>query len=298
MAVRIEYAVQESLTNIRRNFFMTFAAVMVVAVSLFLFGGVFLVRNAIAQTADLLTGQVRVTVFLNDSISPDERDALQQDLLQMPEVARVSLETKAQAYANFRKLFANQPEIVANTTADALPESFRIQLKDPSKFTVIRDRLQGKPGIRTIRDERELVRKLFSFTNTLRLAALVMALVVGLAATLLIATTIRMAIYARRKEIGIMKLVGATNWFIRIPFMMEGIVQGAIGALLAIALLLLAKPVLSSFGPPGGGGEGLFNLKFVVSYASIAVQGMYLLLAGIVVGAVGSMFGLRKFLDV
>lgn len=295
MAVKLDYAVQESLTNIRRNFFMTFAAVMVVAVSLFLFGGVFLVRGAIARAADILTGQVRVSVFLSDEISDEERNALQQDLLALPEVASVRLETKQMAYENFKRLYAQDPDIVASVDSNALPASFRIQLKDPEKFTVIRDRLDGRPGIRKIRDERETVRQLFAFAGTLRAAALGMAIIVGVAATILIATTIRMAIYARRKEIGIMNLVGATNWFIRVPFMMEGIVQGAMGAAIAILLLIPAKPVLSSFGP---GNFGALPLKFQVTYGDIAIQSLWLLLAGVVVGAVGSLFGLRRFLDV
>jgi cell division transport system permease protein len=293
MPIKVDYAVQESVTNMRRNLFVTFAAVLVVSVSLFLFGGFFLLRGAIARTADLYTGQVRVTVFLAPDVSTEQRDSLQRDLLAMPEVRSVQYENKQQAYATFKRLFASQPDIVRNTTPDALPESFRIQLQDPRKFEVIRDRLEGRPGIGTIRDERETVNALFSVTGTLRKAALVIAIVVGIAAMVLIATTIRMAIYSRRKEIEIMKLVGATNWFIRVPFMMEGVVEGLIGATVAALLLIPARPLLSSFGP-----QFIESLKFQVSYTDILVQGLGLLLAGVVVGGVGSLFGLRRFLDV
>ena len=173
MAIKLDYAIQESVTNMRRNFFVTFAAVLVVSVSLFLFGGVFLLRGAIARTADLYTGQVRVTVFLSRDISSDERAQLQQDLLAMPEVKTVDYENKQQAYETFKRLFASQPDIVNNTTPDALPESFRVQLVDPHQFEIIRDRLTGRPGIDSIRDERDTVRALFATTSTLRQAALV-----------------------------------------------------------------------------------------------------------------------------
>ncbi len=293
MAIKVDYAIQESVTNMRRNLFVSFAAVLVVTVSLFLFGGVFLLRHAIGKTADLYTGKVRVTVFLSQDVSSEQRDALQADLLQMQEVRSVEYENKQQAYETFRRLFKDQPDIVRNTSPEALPESFRVQLRDPRSFEVIRDRLEGRPGIGTIRDERETIKTLFAATDTLRKVAYTIAAVVGVAAVVLIATTIRMAIYARRKEIEIMKLVGATNWFIRIPFMMEGIMQGIIGALIAVILLIPAKPALAGFGP-----QLIQKLKLQVDYSDILVHGLALLLAGVLVGGIGSLFGLRRFLDV
>ncbi|HVL32404.1 MAG TPA: permease-like cell division protein FtsX, partial [Actinomycetota bacterium] len=187
----------------------------------------------------------------------------------------------------------NQPEILQNASPDALPESFRIKLKDPRTFTVIRDRLEGRPGVRTIRDERETVKKIFAFTDKLHRAAVGMAVIVGLAALVQIATTIRMAIYARRREIQIMKLVGATNWFIRVPFMLEGVAQGAIGAAIAMLLLLVLKPAIASISP-----EALSDFRLEISMADLLSQGGVLLGVGMGVGAAGSLVGLRRFLDV
>lgn len=294
MAIKLDYAIQESLTNIRRNFFMTLAAVLVVAVALFLFGSVFLLRNAVSRTVDLFTGQVRVSVFLDPEIDPALQQELQQEIQTLPEVRSVRYESKQQAYENFKRLFQSQPAIVRNTTPDALPASFRVQLDNPEEFEVIRDRFDGRPGIANIRDEAETVRQLFRETRTLRTGALAMAIVVGVAAVVLIATTIRMALYARRKEIGIMKLVGATNWFIRIPFMMEGVVQGAVGAFAAVLLLIPTRGFITNL----GAANISFNLRPEITFVDVAVHGVYLLLAGMVVGAVGSVFGLRRFLDV
>lgn len=293
MAIKIEYAIQEAVTNMRRNFFMTAAAVMVVMVSLLQFGGVFLLRGAVTKSVELVNRQVEVAVFLTKDISADQRTTLQHDLTQIPEVKSVIYESKDQAYVRFKRLFANQPEIVKNTDPSALPESFRVKLRDPKQFEIIKDRIQGRPGVDTIRDERNTVKQLFSVTGKLSTAALWMALLVGLAASVLIATTIRMAIFARRKEIEIMKLVGATNWFIRIPFMLEGMVQGLIGAAIASLALLPLKTVLSSFGPGGPA-----PLRLDITYGDIGIQAMYLLVAGVVVGAAGSMVGLRRFLDI
>jgi cell division transport system permease protein len=232
---------------------------------------------------------------LSNDISPDERSQLQQDLTNMPEVRTVLYESKQQAYDRFKRLFANQPDIVNNTDPSALPESFRVKLKDPHQFEIIRDRLEGRAGIYQIRDEREVVKQLFRATETQRKMSFINSIVVFIAAVLLIATTIRMAIFSRRKEIGIMKLVGATNWFIRIPFMLEGIVQGLIGGVLAVVMLLPARSVLSSFGPQFAFAP---EFRFQVTYGDVAFYGIFLIAGGMVLGVLGSLFGLRRFLDV
>jgi cell division transport system permease protein len=297
MAIKIDYALQESATNIRRNMFITVAAILVVGVSLFLGGSALLLQHATARASDQWTSQVEVAVFLSSDVSPDERDQLQKDLLAMPEVSRVTYESKAAAYERFKRLFANQPDIVNNTSSDALPESFRVKLKDPHQFGVIRDRLDGRPGVYQIRDERQTVHELFRATETQRKMSFWNAIIVFIAATILIATTIRMAIFSRRKEIGIMKLVGATNWFVRIPFMLEGVVQGLIGGVVAVCILLLppVRALLSSTGPQLAFSQ---SFRFQVTYGDILLYGSFMIAAGMVIGVVGSLFGLRKFLDV
>jgi cell division transport system permease protein len=295
MAIKVDYAVQESVTNIRRNFFITFAAILVVGVSLFLGGSALLLERATSRASNEWTSQVEVAVFLSTDISPDERSKLQSDLTSMTEVKSVIYESKQQAYERFKRLFANQPDIVNNTDPSALPESFRVKLKDPHQFEIIRDRLEGRAGIYQIRDEREVVKQLFRSTETQRKMSFINSIVVFIAAVLLIATTIRMAIFSRRKEIGIMKLVGATNWFIRIPFMLEGIVQGLIGGVLAVLMLLPARSVLSSFGPQFAFAP---EFRFQVTYGDVIFYGIFLIAGGMVLGVLGSLFGLRRFLDV
>lgn len=293
MAIRGEYAVRESITNMRRNFFVTFAAVLVVAISLTLFGSVLLLRNAITRSTNLVTRQVEVAVFLNKDVSADERKQIESDLRAMPEVSLVKYESKQEAYANFRTMWADVPEMVANTSPDVLPESYRVKLTDPEKFGIIRDRLEGRPGITEIRDDRQTLHAYFSVANTLRLGGLIIAIVIGVAALVLIATTIRMAIHARRKEISIMKLVGATNWFIRVPFMLEGVVQGLIGSAVAFLFLLATHPILSS-----SLAKQFSHVGFQITFGDVLTYGVYILFAGAVFGGLGSLAGLRRFLDV
>jgi cell division transport system permease protein len=291
-SVNLQYVIKETSTNLKRNFFITMAAVLVVVVSMYLVGAVFVASFAVDRALTLQTKKVEVAVFLKRDITPEERDAIQRDLLAMPEVASVSYESKQEAYDTFKRLFRDEPDIVENTTADALPESFRVKLKDPNQFAVVRDRLDGRPGIDQIQDERKFLSRLLAVVRDIRFLGLLMVGLLTIAAGVLIATTIRMAIFARRREIAIMKLVGATNWFIRVPFMLEGVIQGIIGAIIAVVILVASQPLYTNL---------LKSFKFLnlsVTPGEIAQHGAWVLLFGILIGAVGSLLGLRRFLDV
>ena len=292
MPVSFQYVRSETATNLKRNVFITFAAILVVVVSLYLVGAVFVASFAVDRALTLQTRKVEVAVFLNRDISEEERRSIERDLLGMPEVGSVQYESKQEAYEAFKELFRDEPEIVAATTPDALPESFRVKLKDPNQFEVVSDRLQGRPGIAEIRDERKFLRRLLDVVRDIRLLGIGVVILLIVAASVLIATTIRMAIFARRREIAIMKLVGATNWFIRIPFMLEGVFQGLVGSLLALGLLLATRPLYTNLA------DSFQFLNLTVTYAEIARNGAWILAFGILIGAFGSLLGLRRFLDV
>ena len=291
-SVNLQYVTKETTTNLKRNFFITMAAVLVVVVSMYLVGAVFVASFAVDRALTLQTKKVEVAVFLKRDITPEARDTIQRDLVAMPEVASVSYESKQEAYETFKRLFRDEPDIVENTTADALPESFRVKLKDPNQFAVVRDRLDGRPGIDQIQDERKFLSRLLAVVRDIRLLGIALVFLLVIAAGVLIATTIRMAIFARRREIAIMKLVGATNWFIRIPFMLEGVIQGMAGALIAMGLLVASRPLYTNL---------LKSFKFLnltVTYSEILVNSARVLVFGILIGAIGSLLGLRRFLDV
>ena len=292
MPISLQYVRRETATNLKRNVFITIAAILVVVVSLYLVGAVFVASFAVDRALTLQTRKVEVAVFLNRDVTPEERESIERDLVAMPEVASVVYESKQEAYEAFKELFRDEPEIVAATTPDALPESFRVKLKDPDKFEVVSDRLEGRPGIAEIRDERKFLRRLLDVVRDIRLLGIGVVILLVVAASVLIATTIRMAIFARRREIAIMKLVGATNWFIRIPFMLEGVIQGLVGSALAMGLLLATRPLYTNLA------DSFQFLNLTVSFAEIAVNASWILLLGILIGALGSLLGLRRFLDV
>ena len=292
MARRVDYYFRETISGLRRNGVVTFAAISTVFISLFLLGGALLIGRQTDLLIEAQAQNVEVAVFLLDDISGAQRERLTDKIATMPEVETVEFESKDEAYQNFKDLFANQPELWQNVGPDALPASFRVKLSDPEKFEVIAARLAGEPGIEEIRDQRELLRQFFAVASIFRFGVGATAIIMLVSAAGLIANTVRMALFARRKEIGIMKLVGATNWYIRIPFLVEGMVQGLIGAGVALAAIFTIKALWFD------------ELRGQIGFIPLLQTGdMFfvvplLLVAGVVVAAVASLFAMRRFLDV
>ena len=292
MARRVDYYFRETVSGLRRNGVVTFAAISTVFISLFLLGGALLIGRQTDLLIEAQAQNVEVAVFLLDDISGAQKERLTDKIANMPEVESAVYESKEEAYRNFKELFANQPELWQNVGPDALPASFRVKLADPEKFEVIAARLAGEPGIEEIRDQRELLRQFFAVASIFRFGVGATAIIMLVSAAGLIANTVRMALFARRKEIGIMKLVGATNWYIRIPFLVEGMVQGLIGAGVALAAIFTIKALWFD------------ELRGQIGFIPLLQTGdMFfvvplLLVAGVVVAAVASLFAMRRFLDV
>jgi cell division transport system permease protein len=205
----------------------------------------------------------------------------------------VFFENREQAYENFKQLFRDNPALVENVDPDAMPQSYRIKLVDPADFPVIRARLAGDPAIDQIRDEQAILKKLLAVTSVLRTGVIAVAAIMLLSAAGLIGNTVRMAVFARRKEIAIMKLVGATNWFIRVPFLIEGVVEGLIGGVAAVLAIFAMKFL---FIDPLRG-----KIAFVPSWidtSEILFTVPILLGAGILIAAVASLLAMRRFLEV
>jgi cell division transport system permease protein len=243
MARRLDYFFRESLSGLSRNFFLALAAISTSFIALFLLGGALLAGRQVNLLIEQSTANVEVSVFLRDGISGIQQQHLQQLLLQMPEVDTAHYESKAEAFQRFREIFKNEQDLVENVSPDALPASFRVKLEDPEKFEVVAARLAGQPGIDKIVDQRDVLKRLFAVARVFRVGVTMVAVIMLVAAGLLIGNTVRMAVFARRKEIGIMRLVGATNWFIRMPFMIEGVFEGLFGAAVAILFLFAGKVV-------------------------------------------------------
>ena len=292
MALRVDYYFKETLQGLKRNGLVAFAAVSTAFIALFLVGGALLVQREVGLLIARTEANVEVSVFLRDDISPTQQQNIGNLLNQMPDVATVHYESKDEAFRRFQAIFANQKALVDNVSPDSLPASFRVKLQDPQKFDVVAARLTGQPGIDKIVDQRNILKRLFAVTRVFRVGVLAVAIVMLVSSAALIGNTVRLAVFNRRKEIGIMRLVGATNWHIRLPFLIEGIIEGLIGAGAAILGLFIMKV---AFIDPLRGKVGFLPL---VGTPDVIFTVPWLLGLGVLVAAVASLFAMRRFLEV
>ena len=299
----IEVYLRETASGVRRNGTVAFAAMSTAFIALFLFGLSLLIGRQIDLFIQAYTGNVEVTVYLTDPVKPGTVERLTGILEPLPAVASVEYETKEEAYQRFRELFANQPSVIENTDPDAIPASLRVKLADTSQYEQVTAALGCRTaadgttecaaaGVRKVNDFRQLLDRLSTITRGLSLGVLVLALVMLIAAVVLVANTLRMGMFARRKEIGIMRLVGATNWRIRTPFLIEGLVEALVGAGFAIIALLLGKVV---FIDPLR--EQLLWLPLIRN-SDVLWVAPWILIASILIAVVAGTIGMRRFLDV
>lgn len=294
---RLRYLLEEAALGLRRNMLMTVAVILSVAVSLTLLGAALLVRAQVDRATDNWFGKIEVSIFLCDgrncdAITDDQRDQLRQELEDDPLVQDVFYESKQDAYDRFREMFRDQPDFVESVSPDALPASFRVKLEDPKEFAAIYDKYAARPGIEEVVDQRDVLKSFFAITDKFQLGALVVAVIQLIAASVLIANTIRVAAFARREQTAVMKLVGASNWYIRLPFVLEGMIAGAIGAALAWVILLAAVPRITT-----SLRENIQFMPFIGTPETLAI-GPLLFFVGIAIAALSSFVALHRFLDV
>jgi len=281
---------------------MTFAVVVTTAISLSLLGIGLLSNAQVGAMKDYWYDKIEVSVFLcgNLSDSPscaagvvtaDQRLSIQQDLQKMTVVDSVFYESQSQAYTRFQERFKDSA-IAQNVTADQLPESFRVKLKDPTQFSVIVSAFSGRPGVDVVQDQRTILEKFFRLLAVLRNGALAVGLASVLTAALLISNTLRIAAFNRRRETGVMKLVGASSWSIQLPFLLEGVISAVIGWALATGLLAGLKSVVDSKVAP------LLSFTKFFGWGEVWVASAYLLATGLVVSILASVITLRRYLKV
>ena len=253
--MRGQFILSEIGVGLRRNVTMTVAVVVTLMISLTLIGTGLLIREQVTAMKGYWYDKVEVTVYLcgTTSTSPgcagrevtqQERQQLATNLGATPQVKTVFYESKDQAYARFKEQFKDSPDLVANVNPDALPESYRIKLRDPSKFEVVASAFRDRPGVDAVQDQKKLLQNFFRVLNRFQTAAIYVAVIQLLAAILLISNTIRVSAFSRRRETGIMRLVGASNLYIQLPFLLEGAIAGLLGGALASGLLALGKYAL------------------------------------------------------
>jgi len=239
--VRAQFVASEVGIGLRRNLTLTVAAVVTTAVSLVLLGGGLLVRQQVAKINSFYYGKLEVAVFLTKDVTQGQRDALRGALASDPLVRSFTYESQAQAYARFREQNSDNPDLVSLVGPDALPESFRLQLRDPKQYDAASSRYGGMAGVDRVFDFGTILQPFFTLFEGVKRVAYVVALIQVAAAALLIYNTVRVSAFGRRRETGIMRLVGASAFSIQLPFLVEGAVAGLLGALIACGGLVAAK---------------------------------------------------------
>ena len=242
---RFKYVLSEVMLGLWRNVTMTIAMIITMAVSLMMLGGGLVMYKQIGSMQDYYFGKIEVSIFLKNDATDQQRQALADQLAGDPLVKQpVIFETKDQAYAKFKVQFKDAPDLVKATKPDSLPASFRVKLKNPKQFNAIAVTYRGKDGVDDVLDQQQLLSKVFGVLGTLQNVALFVAILMAAAALLLVGNMIQIAAYSRRREVAVMKLVGASNWFIQAPFVLEAMFAGVIGGLLASAGLVVVKVAL------------------------------------------------------
>jgi cell division transport system permease protein len=242
--MRLKYVLNEVLVGLWRNVTMTVAMIITMSVSLTMLGASVLLYLQVDQMKTYYYGEIEVSIFLRSDVTDAQRQAVDQAIDANALVADKTYETRDEAYKRFQELWQDSPDFVKSVSPNTLPESFRVKLKDPEQYKAFADQMQGMPGIQDIIDQRALLDKVFKIFNAIQVIALVVAGVMALAALLLVGNTIQVAAYSKRREVAVMKLVGASNWFIQAPFVLEAVVAGLIGAILGFVALFVGKLVI------------------------------------------------------
>lgn len=284
MRVYFRYALKETLSNLWRNRMMTIAAVLTVAVSLSLVGAALLLKQSAAQATSQWQQGTRVTVWMQPTASTGEISNIQTQLHSLPIVKSCQYRNQAEDYAEMVKDLPPSESTVLKR--NEMPTKFICAPTVPSDALTVVSTFIHQPGILTVTAPEQQIRQMNRAIRILQIVCLALALVLLLSATVLILNTIRMAIFARRREVSVMKLVGATNWFIRIPYITEGFIQGLLGSAVAIG----AVTAIHVWYP--------FHNEYQLNTSAVIGTNVVVLVVGVVIGSVGSAIAIRRFLDV
>lgn len=289
----LTYYFREAFQSILRNSWLSVASIGVVAVSLLILGSsLLLVLNA-NNIADNLESSVEISIFLKDETKPEELKELEDALGALPEVAELRYVNKQQALKEMQENFGEQRDILAGLEEkNPLPDTFRVKTQTVDQVVPLAREVAAYPQVDQVRYGQGIVEKLLDLSRWVRTAGLVTMVLLAIAAVFLIATTIRLSVFARRKEIGIMKFLGATNWFVRVPFLLEGMFLGLTGALLAVGAVYYGYiSLINSIQ------VSLPFMQLVTDRSLLAPMLEGLLALGLAFGAIGSSISLRKFLN-
>ena len=297
--MRAQFVLQEVWTGLRRNLTMTIALIVVVAISLSLLGTGLLFVKQVNNTRTYWQGKVQLSIYLctTTSVSPQchengpataaEKAQIQSDLKALPQVQRVFYESQEQAYLHFKQDFSREPSFTNLVSKSEIPDSFQVKLHNAqTDFNIVAGTVQGRPGVDQIVNDSSLLAKFYKLLDGARNG------VVIIAAILLVANTIRLSAFNRRRETSIMRLVGASNFYVQLPFLTEGMIAGLIGWLVSAGLLITVKSLWLD------GLQQYFPFNVQLSTADLVEVVLLAMIIGLVLCGATSFLTLRRYLRV
>ena len=289
-----EYFIREVCISIKRNTWMSFASIGTVAVSLFILGMFLIIVMNMNRMASMLESQVQINVYLSDKLKGSEIDDIEDDLNKMQGIESVKYVSREEAIVRLRERLGDQKYLLdALDDKNPLPNSFEVTVKHPTMVETAAKAIERFDGVESAKYGQDVVEHLFDMTRLIRAFGFTLMLLLAGATLFIISNTIRLTVFARRKEIAIMKYVGATDWFIRWPFLLEGVVLGFFGGVFASVALrsiygMITAKVYST----------LAFLPLIPQYPFVNFISVVMLLSGMVIGALGSTISLKRFLKV
>lgn len=289
-----EYFIKEVYTSFKRNIWMTLASIFTVVLSLFILGFFSIVILNLNKMADILESQVQISVYLKDDLSQEEIDETKETLSKIEGLQDIKFTTREEAMENFKERLGDQQFLLdALDDTNPLPDSFSLTVTSPQQVKTIADTVVALDSVESASYSQDIINHLFNLTHLIRLIGVALIILLTGAAIFIISNTIRLTVFARRKEIAIMKYVGATDWFIRWPFLLEGICLGFIGGGLATIFLYIVYNQVTQEIYEAMAFFPLIPQHPFINYISLAI-----LVAGIIIGALGSTISLKRFLKV
>ncbi|MFT7597986.1 MAG: cell division transport system permease protein [Acidimicrobiales bacterium] len=296
MALRVDYIAKETGNNLVRNPSLTIATVLTVAVSLALLGAALVIQRGVDGLNTRFKDDVEFIVWLAPDATGEQRESVERALADSPQVRDWRFVNIEETYAEFEEFWQDSPEVLEAVTPEQLPTSFRVvpEIPDLAVVQSLGSEFEGLPGVRNVDYAGEYIKRLNDFTRVASNIMLGAALASAAASAMLMYNSIRTALFARRREIEVMRLVGATNWFIRIPFMLEGLVQGVVGAAVSTVAVFGLNRVIRNL--LNSTSFRLFD-SFALDSAQLFPVAMTLLGAGALIGFVGSGIAVTRYLD-
>jgi cell division transport system permease protein len=294
MMKNIRYFFGETVMSLRRNQLLSIATLSTVAICILILGGAVLLTMNASNFMNRLESDLEMMVFVDDSQDKTQLVQMETEIKSLPGVKSVQFISKDQALTNLQSKFADKKYDLKQTVGDnPLPNSFEVKAENPKDVAKIAKQIFKLEGVYKVNYGQGLVERLFQITRWVRIISVIIIIMLALGAVFLIATTIRLAIFSRRKEVYLMKLIGATDWFVRWPFFIEGILLGSMGALLAIILLALGYGSLVN-----NMQTAIFFIPLINNQRMLLEIYLALFATGAVLGSLGTFISLNRFLDV